>query len=505
MRTLRRVAAVGGVSAILGLALPALAQNPDTTAEVQVLRQEIQKLQERLLRVEQAQQTAAPPPGVPVSPTPPPVQADAGPVAPPVAGEREVPLERGSLLETIGVPRLEVAGTRFRGFFVGSFNYNSHIQMVPEFAGGGQALSDPGRTNFRFDKFGLSASRVFAPWLFASAAVEIESHRDRHTHGFDADFGCPGAGLCVEQFGEHEPATEVNLDKFNITAIAPIGNGLALSVGRFDAPFGIERHDEPLNLTATTSEIFQFGRPQRMTGLQAAYQFTPWLDAAVWVVNRWESETTEDPFDDNNRDKSWGGRIGFTPVARDALLNFGVGAFWGPEQADVDRHARWVLDADFTWNPTARLLLAGEVIYGGEDQVELRRRGVPFPAPAEVVDANWWGLYLLGSYELSDWLGLTFRYGLLDDLDGGRTGVAQVLQSWTFTPTLHLSRLIPDLRPTGAVYARSRVPIDWVNVKLEYRLNHSDRPVFSDAKPSVPITNADDTSHQIQVQFVVNF
>jgi hypothetical protein len=420
-------------------------------------------------------------------------------------GEQEVSLERGSLLEAVGLPRPELAGTRFRGFFVGSFNYNSHVQMVPEFAGGGPALSDPGRTNFRFDKFGLSASRVFAPWLFASAAVEIESHRDRHTHGFDPDFGCPGDGVCIEQFGEHEPSTEVSLDKFNITAIAPIGNGLALSVGRFDLPFGIERHDEPLNLTATTSEVFQFGRPQRMTGLQAAYQFAPWLDLAAWVVNRWESETTEDPFDDNNRDKSWGGRIGFTPVARDALLNFGVGAFWGPEQDETDRHARWVLDADFTWSPTARLLLAGEVIYGGEDQVDLRRRGVPFPAPAEVVDANWWGFYLLGSYELYDWLGLTFRYGLLDDLDGARTGVAQVLQSWTFTPTLHLSRLIPDLRPTGAVYARTRVPIDWVNVKLEYRLNHSDRPVFSDAKPVVPITNADDTSHQIQVQFVVNF
>src|SRR5215216_4138848 len=90
--------------------------------------------------------------------------------------------------------------------------------------------------------------------------------------------------------------------------------------------------------------------------------------------------------------------------------------------------------------------------------------------------------YVLAYYNLLDWLGFAFRYGYFDDMDGGRTGVTQVLQSWTFVPILHLSRLIPDLAPTGAAFARSRTPIDWVNVKLEYRLNHSNKPVFSDTK-----------------------
>ena len=71
-----------------------------------------------------------------------------------------------------------------------------------------------------------------------------------------------------------------------------------------------------------------------MTGGQVSYTFTPWLDANVWVVNRWESETTHDDFNDNNRDKSFGARIGFTPLARQGLLNLGVGAFFGPEQDD---------------------------------------------------------------------------------------------------------------------------------------------------------------------------
>jgi hypothetical protein len=80
-----------------------------------------------------------------------------------------------------------------------------------------------------------------------------------------------------------------------------------------------------------------------------------------------------------------------------------------------------------------------------------------------------------------------------------------VLQSWTFVPIIHLSRLIPNLRPTGATYTRTRHPIDWVDVKLEYRLNHSNQNVFSDSEPGVAILEADQTSHQFQLQLVVNF
>jgi hypothetical protein len=433
-------------------------------------------------------------------------QAPARPA--PRPGEQEIRLEREHPLETVGLARPEAGGFRLSGFFVGSLSYNSHVQMVPEFAGGAPALADPGASNFRFDKFGLAVSKAFAPWLTASAAIEIESHRDRHSHGFDGDpdFGCQGAGPCIEQFGAEEAETEATLDKFSVTAIAPLGNGLSLSLGRFDTPFGIERHDEPLNLTATTSEVFQFGRPQRMTGFQASYAFAPWLDASAWVANRWESETTHDPFDDNNRDKSAGGRVGFTPFSRDTLLNVGIGGFWGPEQDGDNANPRWVVNLDATWSPRRDLLFAGEVVYGGESGVSFRERGAPFAAPAvSDEDVNWLGFYVLAHWDVLRWLGVSFRYGYFDDQDGARTGVEQRLQSYTLTPIIHLSRLIPELRPTGATYARTRHPIDWVDLKLEYRLNHSNKEVFSDAAPAVDILDAGRTAHQVQLQLVVNF
>ena len=120
-------------------------------------------------------------------------------------------------------------------------------------------------------------------------------------------------------------------------------------------------------------------------------------------------------------------------------------------------------------------------------------------------DVNWLGLYALAHYDVTDWLGLSFRYGYFHDYDGARTGVAQVLQSWTVTPILHLSRLVPDLRPVGVAYARTRHPLDWVDVRFEYRLNASNKHVFSDVAPNIFVQQADKTAHQFTIQFVVNY
>lgn len=528
---MRAVVTIAVLACALATALfPSAARSQGLSAEEgQALREEIRRLNERLNRLELAGQSRVPPaaPTAPVSSTPVVTPAAVAPgtvtpaviapaAAPPSSlsaqvtapGEKEIDL-RENILQVIGLPKPELGGFRFTGFFVGSANFNSHAQIVPEFAGGAQALSEPGSLNFRFDKFGFGVSKSFADWLHAGAAVEIESHRDKHSHLIDSGttsrLGCP-TGIACERFGAETPATEATLDKFNLTVVAPIGNGLAISLARFDLPFGFERHDEVLNLTATTSEVFQFGRPQRGTGFNFAYQFAPWLDAQAWVVNRWENETTHDPFDDNNKDKSYGGRIGFTPISRDGILNFGIGAFWGPEQVSNNSDPRWVIDVDAVWQPTRRFLFAGEFVYGGEHNVSTRTVGRPVGMPQRIdEDRNWLGFYVLGYYELAKWLGLTARYGYFNDLDASRTGVEQELHSLTIAPVFHLSRMIPDLKPTGVFFTRSQVPIDWVNVKLEYRLNYSTRNVFSDSKPNSAILEGSDMSHQVQLQVNVNF
>src|ERR671936_99696 len=396
MRRSIHAAILVAVGVITVAASPAFAQT--TRSEIEQLRQELRRMQERLQKLGQQQQRA-PPATAPTSGTAAPTAAGAVAQAPPAPvlaqrpGEREINLEREHPLEVLGLPKPELGGVRFSGFFVGSANYNSHIQMVPEFAGNIPVSSEPRSLDFRFDQFTFGAFKTFSPWLSAGASIEIERHGHRHSHGFDPAFGCPGVGVCIERFGTEEIETEVSLHRFNITGIAPLGNGVDISFGRFDTPFGYERHDAALNLTATTSEVQRFGRPQSMTGFMAAYQVAPWLDATAWLVNRWENETTEDPLEDNNRDKSFGGRVGFTPLRGEQLLNFGIGGWWGPERDDNTRDPRWIIDADITWSPMARLLVAGEFVYGGESGVSFRRRGVPFSAPTvNDRDVNWLGL-----------------------------------------------------------------------------------------------------------------
>jgi hypothetical protein len=427
--------------------------------------------------------------------------------------EIEIPMEGETPVDLFDASK-EDHGIKIRGFVVGSFAYNQRIQMVPEFAGGVPKLAEPGQSNFGFNKFGLAISKTFAPWLYAFGTFEVENHNDAHSHGFNepvtggAGFGCPPPGTvpCTERFGAEEPETVVVLDRFALTVVAPIGNGIAFSLGRFDVPFGIERHDEPLLLTATTSDIFRFARPNFMTGLRGMYQFNPMVDLDLWVVNGWESETLHDDSNDNNGAKSYGGRIGLTPFPATSALNFGVGGWYGAEQDDNGGNKRWIVDVDATWTPFSDLLFNAEFVRGAEGGVTLRERGIPFPEPAITNEhVDWWALNFLTHYDAFEWLGLSLRYGYFVDADGARTGVTQKLQNITFAPIVHLSKLIPDLGGSGATYPRTRHPIEWVDLKIEGRYNFSDKDVFSSSDPAVPITDAYGSAWQMVVQAVVNF
>jgi hypothetical protein len=400
------------------------------------------------------------------------------------------------------------------GFAIGSINYNSHIQLVPEFAGGAQALSDPRQVNFRFDKFGIAFNRRFGPTLSVMAAVEIESHRDKHSHlRTNPATQCVGTPVPCESFGAETPTTESSLDKLAITWMPWGGSGVGFAFGRFDVPFGIERHDEVLLMTATKSEIYDFALPQNYTGLQAFYQLGPRVDLNFWVANRWESHTTHEPFDDNNSSKSLGGRIGYSPAMGDQLLNFGLGGWYGAERDDPANPAdlgangpkRSVLVFDSTWSPSSRSAYVAEAVWGSEEEVSFRERGFPFAAPAQTgITAKWFGGMLMAHQEVNRWLGLTARYGYLNDQDAWRTGVEQKLQSITLVGTVHLSALAGKA-PLTVTYPRTQVRIHDVDMKIEYRYNWSNQTVFSDAPSPLADTDPQKSSHQVQIQFAVNF
>jgi hypothetical protein len=194
-------------------------------------------------------------------------------------------------------------------------------------------------------------------------------------------------------------------------------------------------------------------------------------------------------------DEEWGGLGGAPKFPQPMIWEFVLRAF----KRTGNPYARRMVH-------TTLIRMARGGMYGGEPGVSFRARGAPFAAPA-VTDgsARWMGAYALAHYDLVRWLGFTLRYGVFDDRDGARTGVEQVLQSVTVAPTLHLSRLARGVRPLGVTFARTRHPLDSVDVRLEYRLNHSSEPVFSDAAPGTPVVAAVRDGHQVTLQSVVNF
>src|SRR5437762_13282492 len=121
------------VAALLALpASPGFAQTSAPTSEIDQLKQELKRTQERLQKLEQAR--PAPAPAAAPTPSLVPVAAQAPPI-PPRPGEREILLDREHPLEVFGLSKPELGGARIPGFFVRSPNYTSLLHSVPDFAG----------------------------------------------------------------------------------------------------------------------------------------------------------------------------------------------------------------------------------------------------------------------------------------------------------------------------------------------------------------------------------
>src|SRR6266571_4606676 len=77
-----------------------------------------------------------------------------------------------------------------------------------------------------------------------------------------------------------ESSTEI--DNLLVSWTPQRANRWTLAFGRFDAPIGFERDDEPLNLITTNSFNFTYARPSKLTGVQVHYTASSRLD--IWGV-----------------------------------------------------------------------------------------------------------------------------------------------------------------------------------------------------------------------------
>jgi len=267
----------------------------------------------------------------------------------------------------------------------------------------------------------------------------------------------------VEQDDSGEVHTHVEIDNLIVTWTPPGASALTLSFGRFDAPIGYERDDEPLTLIPTTSFNFELARPVKFTGLMARYTASPHVQLIGLVANGWNSEV------DNNSGKTGGLRVLLFPASGVAV---GAGALYGPEKDGTNGAQRTLLSADATLQPTPTLVL----------QVE-GNRGSQRDAGANL---TWTGAVGTAFWRATRSVGFSVRGEVLDDADGVTTGAPQTLTSLTISPW-YFYREAQEGVFSNVEFTTFRLPA--FSLRPALRFDHSDQLFFEDRNGALRRSN----------------
>jgi hypothetical protein len=240
-----------------------------------------------------------------------------------------------------------------------------------------------------------------------------------------------------------------------IVSWTPAGaNRWSLVFGRFDAPLGVERDDEPLNFLPTSSFTFELARPVKFTGVAARLTASPRLELTAVAANGWSA----DP--DNNRGKTGELRVQWLPTERVTLAATGT---YGPERDSTDAHQRALLSGDVTVD--ADRLIVGVEAHAGREQ---QAGGA----------LEWRAVAATGFWKLTNRVGLAARYDRVADSGGALTGTAQTLESLTIGPMWYFSSAQEGIFTT-IEHTRFRLP--QIAVRGALRFDHSTQPFFADA------------------------
>lgn len=232
-------------------------------------------------------------------------------------------------------------------------------------------------------------------------------------------------------------------DEFDLTEayadyVAPVGKGLKFLFGKFVTMHGAEVIEAKDDMNYSRSFLFNFAIPFTHTGLMVGYTFSDALAANLYLVNGWDNT------DDNNKGKTGGATIAFTPI-EPVSLTFNL--MYGPEKDNNNSDNRFLFDWVGTFKPVKNLTLTLNTDYATEQK-----------AAPDGSDAKWYGIAGYIKYDFSDYFSTAVRAEYFDDKDGVRTLAPQKLKEITFTPEFRVAKSII--------------------VRPEYRHDWSDRQSF---------------------------
>jgi len=257
-------------------------------------------------------------------------------------------------------------------------------------------------------------------------------------------------------------ASSTEIDNLLVSWTPHTANKWSLAFGRFDAPIGFERDDEPLNLIPTSSFNFTYARPGKLTGVQVHYTASSRVDVWGVVANGWDVTV------DNNRGKTGLARIQWIPIPWVTLAVTGV---YGPERDSTDANQRSLFSSDLTID-RGRLIVGAEANFGREQQ----SAGNP----------SWRGAAVTAFLKMSRQVGLTARYDQMEDTDGLLTGTPQILRSVTVGPMWYFSNAREGIF-SNIEHTRFHLP--QIALRAAVRADWSSAPFFTDASGALQSSN----------------
>jgi hypothetical protein len=232
-------------------------------------------------------------------------------------------------------------------------------------------------------------------------------------------------------------------DSFDVTEAyvsynAAVGKGIRFDVGKMATFFGAEVIEAIDNPNYSRTFLFNYAIPFTHTGLKMSYGFTDAFSTSLYIVNGWDNST------DNNRGKSYGASVTYTPAEAVSII---VNGMTGPEQDEAlyatpnpglagssSSNQRDLLDVVATIKPMKPLSIILNTDNGREQNVPATLLPSGASGPAE-----WKGVACIAKYDLTDKHSIAARGEVFNDEEGFRTGRAQRLKEVTMTWEVRLN------------------------------------------------------------------
>ncbi len=276
-----------------------------------------------------------------------------------------------------------------------------------------------------------------------------------------------------------------NLEQGYVTANIPVGNGVELLVGRFNAPIGLESVDRNDNIAVSHSNGYRFLRPHNVTGAKIYYAFNENVDMHLYAVNNlWDSITNDTLI------PSYGTRLGFTWGEKGSENVVGISYAGGPEGAvelgsgnsiNEMKHLTHIGDIDFSFHVTDAFVVAGDLMYRQDNNAHGAGQGacavVGTGGSTFTKNCKGYSAQLTLGYNFNESWNGWLRYDYLHDVHANYTGVDQQIHA-------------------GAIGAAYQIT-DGAKVKAEYRMDLG--------LPAEAVSTKNIYNHGVALEFAYDF